>query len=381
MRKGRDWFVIRWQIGEVLDVLVNLPSLQELLVQVEGRREKALSFPPLIGPVKKGDYVYLNTTAVFLNLGTGGYHLVAQIVQRTDVNESDSHPVLSQTSFDGHIMKIRYTPYQVAIQSCEEENSPVHEIMKTASSLEGMPVLIGELHSMLPILVTGIKWLQAKHHLMRNWRIVYVMSDGAALPLVISHHVRTLQSHGWIAGTITYGHSFGGDLEAVNVYSALLAAKHILKADVVILVMGPGTVGTGTKWGFSGVEVAEMIHATFSLEGRPFLVPRISFADRRSRHQGISHHQMTLISKAIHVPFTYSVPPFHGREEEVIRQQLKAICHANVHLHRQSIISRDDMFALLKHYPGEEITVMGRTVRQDPAYFWGVLHGLAPLLN
>ncbi|OUM84835.1 MAG: hypothetical protein BAA01_07865 [Bacillus thermozeamaize] len=369
--------MIRWQIGEVMDVLSSCPTLQELSVRVEGRTEKALSFPALIGPVRKGDRVLLNTTAVYLGLGTGGYHLVAQTVQRNGSDKPDVQPVSPLSSISGHIMKIRYTPYQIAVQSCEEENSPFHEIMKTASSLEGMPVLIGELHSMLPILVTGIKWFKKT----QNWRIVYVMSDGAALPLAMSRHVQTLRSCDWIAGTITYGHAFGGDLEAVNLYSALLAARHILQADVAILMMGPGTVGTGTKWGFSGAEVAEMIHATFSLEGRPILVPRISFADRRSRHQGISHHQMTLIRQAIHVPFIYSVPPFQGREEEVIRGQLASICHSKVQLYRRSILEWDDLFALLEHYPGSEITVMGRTVRQDPAYFWGVLHGLAPLLD
>lgn len=360
-----------------MDVLSSRPSLQELSVRVEGRIERALSFPNLIGPVRKGDRVLLNTTAVYLDLGTGGYHLVAQIVQRNGLSEQVVQPNVPLSSVAGHIMKIRYTPYQIVVQSCEEQNSPFHEIMKTASSLEGMPVLIGELHSMLPVLVTGIKWFER----MRDWRIVYVMSDGAALPLAMSRHVQTLQSNGWLAGTITYGHAFGGDLEAVNLYSALLAARHILQADVTILMMGPGTVGTGTKWGFSGAEVAEMIHATFSLEGRPILVPRISFADRRSRHQGISHHQMTLIRQAIHVPFVYSVPPFQGREEKVIRAQLASICHSKVQLYRRSIMEWDDLFALLEHYPGGEITVMGRTVRQDPAYFWGVLHGLAPLLD
>lgn len=372
--------MIRWQVGEVEEIVAEQAAVQELLVRLEGRVEKAWSFPDLIGPVAKGDAVLLNTTAVHLKLGTGGYHLVAQRLGCGDAGGPGQFP-RPPSSIRGHIMKLRYTPYQMAVQSCEEQASPCHETLKDATTLDGMPVLIGELHSMLPILVTGIQWLKRTHRLPSGVRIVYIMSDGGALPLAMSRHVQTLQALGWLAGTVTYGHAFGGQLEAVNVYTALLAAKHVLKADVAVMMMGPGTVGTGTKWGFSGVEVAEMIHATFSLEGRPCLVPRISFADGRRRHQGISHHQQTLITKAIHVPFTYSVPPYHGREEQVIRKQLEALAASKAFIERRAIMGRDEMEAMLALYPGGEITVMGRTAKEDPAYFWGVVHGLAPLLH
>ena len=53
---------------------------------------------------------------------------------------------------------------------------------------------------------------------------------------------------------ISAGQSFGGDLEAVTVHSALLGAKHVVGADVTIVIQGPGNLGTGTGWGFSGVQ-------------------------------------------------------------------------------------------------------------------------------
>lgn len=371
--------MIRWQIGEVVDIVADWGAIQELRVQVEGRLEKAWNFPELIGPVAKGETVLLNTTAVHLKLGTGGYHLVAQ--RLGDRQAGADGRVLRTPSIRGHIMKLRYTPFQLAVQSCEEQDSPWHETMKDATTLDGMPVLIGELHSMLPVLATGIRWLQQTGRLPSDWRLVYIMSDGGALPLALSHHIRTLQSLGWLAGTVTYGHAFGGQLEAVNVYSALLAAKHVLKADVAILIMGPGTVGTGTAWGFSGVEVADMIHATFSLEGRPCLVPRISFADGRARHQGISHHQRTLIARAIHVPFHYTIPPYAGREELLIRQQLRELDGSKAIIQRRAVIGRDELEKVLALYPGDDLTVMGRDVKADPAYFWGVVNGLAPLVH
>jgi len=368
--------MIRWQVGKVVQIVADDPSLQELYVSLEGRREKAWSFPEFIGPLSPGDTVLLNTTAVHLNLGTGGYHLVAQRLGRGGPGDAD--PGLRPLR--GHIMKLRYTPYQLAVQSCEEQTSPYHETLKDAPPLGGMPVLIGELHSMLPVLAAGVQWLMRAGRLPSDLRLVYIMSDGGALPLALSRHVRTLQELGWLAGTVTYGHAFGGQLEAVNVYTALLAAKHVLKADVVVMMMGPGTVGTGTTWGFSGMEVADMIHATFSLDGRPCLIPRISFADARPRHQGISHHQLTLIAKAIHVPFIFVVPPYEGWQEQVIQRQLTQLAGSKARIERRAIIRRDELEDLLSLYPGE-MTVMGRTVREDPAYFWGVLHGLTPLLH
>ena len=70
------------------------------------------------------------------------------------------------------------------------------------------------------------------------------MTDGAALPIVISDLVDAMTRVGLIDTTITAGHAFGGDLEAVSVPSALALARHVTHADVAIVAMGPGVVGT-----------------------------------------------------------------------------------------------------------------------------------------
>jgi hypothetical protein len=96
-----------------------------------------------------------------------------------------------------------------------------------------------------------------------------------------------------MCGTVTVGQAFGGDLEAVTLHTGLLAARHVLHADVAIVSQGPGNLGTGTPWGFSGVGAGEAVNAVGVLGGRPIAAPRISDADPRERHRGVSHHSVT----------------------------------------------------------------------------------------
>ena len=64
------------------------------------------------------------------------------------------------------------------------------------------------------------------------------------------------------------GQAFGGDLEAVTLHTGLLAARHVLGADVAVVAQGPGNLGTGTRWGFSGVAAGEAVNAV-ARPGRP----------------------------------------------------------------------------------------------------------------
>ena len=99
-------------------------------------------------------------------------------------------------------------------------------------------------------------------------RVVYVMSDQGALPLAFSRSYAELRAAGLLAGSVTVGQAFGGDLEAVTVHSGLLAARLALAADLVVLTQGPGNLGTGTRWGFSGVAAGEAVNAA-GRAGRP----------------------------------------------------------------------------------------------------------------
>src|SRR4029078_12459213 len=152
------------------------------------------------------------------------------------------------------------------------------------TSIDGMPVVAAALHSQLPAVGVG---LQARAPVAR---VAHVMTDGAALPLALSDLVFTLRQKGLIDATITCGHAFGGDHEAVSIYSALAIARHIAHADVAVVVMGPGIVGTASRLGYSGIEGGLVLDATAGLDGVPIAALRASYADARDRHRGVSHH-------------------------------------------------------------------------------------------
>ena len=124
------------------------------------------------------------------------------------------------------------------------------------------------------------------------------MTDAAALPLAFSRLVRDLKAAGFLHHTLTCGQAFGGDYETVTLHSALLAAKHILGCDAALVCQGPGNAGTGTKYGYSGIEQAQNLDAAKALEGRSVAIVRMSSADKRARHRGISHHTRTTLDLA-----------------------------------------------------------------------------------
>lgn len=337
--------------GEVIAIVQNRPGVTEVLVDIGNGPEKALNYDDLTGTIQAGDRVLVNTTAVLLGLGTGGYHIVMG-------NSSRGH---SAPRFAGHIMKLRYTPVQTAVLAAEEQDSPYHEELREAQSLESVPVVVATLHSQLAPIAAAFKSVAG-----RGSRVVFVMTDGAALPLGLSRLVPELKEKGLIDGTITTGHAFGGDLETVNIYTGLLAARQVLRADVIVVAMGPGIVGTGTRFGFSGVEQGEIINAVHILQGRPIACLRLGFADPRPRHQGISHHSLTVLGRITLVPAWVPVPVLPDREAACIREQLDA--HQIGDKHRLVWLDgRPGLDGLAA--TGIQVTTMGRTPEQEPAFF------------
>ena len=260
-----------FRTGRVVALRDERPGLQKIDVEIDGARQRAYVLTQLTGPVAPGDRVIVNTTAVDLGLGTGGWHFVHWNLERGEWVEPGP----------GHIMKLRYTSLQADVGSTEE-----HLDAGTGArvSIDGLPVVATPLHSQLPAVAIGIRSVRP------DARIAYVMTDGAALPLALSDLVATLRDRGLIDTTITCGHAFGGEHEAVNVFSALLIARHVAAVDVAVVAMGPGIVGTGTALGFTGIEVGTVLDATAGLGGVPIACLRASAADGRDRHQGISHH-------------------------------------------------------------------------------------------
>ncbi|NLZ38826.1 MAG: DUF3866 family protein [Firmicutes bacterium] len=336
-------------IAKVETVEIQSPDCEILTVQINGQLARAINYVPLTGSAAIGDYVVLNTMAVELNLGSGSYHFVILNFRR----------LKHCSKGKGHIMKLRYTPLQMRVLAVEEEASPVHKVIADAMTLAGMPVLVAELHSMLAPAVLTLKKEKPA------WRIAYLMTDGGALPAFFSNTVRILRERGLLCGVITAGHAFGGDLEAINVYSGLLAARHVLQADITIVCMGPGVVGTATPFGFSGIELADNLNRVYSLRGRAVVLPRISFADSRPRHYGLSHHTITALKHAVLVSVDLPLPVLKPEEQQLLQEQIKK--HQINKKHR--LFFYDNLSLAHLATEAQLCRTMGRTLDEDPAFF------------
>lgn len=330
--------------GRVVEIVEERAGLQRVLVDIEGEPQRAYAVTQLTGPVGTGDEVIVNTTAVDLDLGTGGWHFVHWNLSRDTWSQPGS----------GHIMKLRYTSLQADTGSVEEHDGALGD----ATTIEGMPVVHCALHSQLAGAVTAFK------ERMPHARLAYVMTDGGALPLAISDLVATLRAKGLLDATVTAGHAFGGDHEAINVHSALAATRRVAGADVAVVSVGPGIVGTNTALGHTGLEAATVLDATTALEGVPIAALRVSFADHRERHQGVSHHSRTALGVACRSRVQVAVPLIGGVEEERIRADLKTSGIEE----RHDLISVDpgDVLGRFDDH-GLSISSMGRPAAADPA--------------
>jgi hypothetical protein len=279
---------------------------RELTADVDGESVKALAYPQLTGEPEVGDRALLNTTAQTMGLGTGGYAIVVALPDRLPVDPPPG---------PGHLVKARYTPLQAVALGVEEHDSPHHELLRDADSLDRMPVVTADLHSALPAVCAAILADRP------GTRIAYVMSDGGALPVWFSRTVAGLRDADWLVGSVTVGQAFGGDLEAVTVHTGLLAARLVLRADIAIVAQGPGNLGTGTRWGFSGVACGEAVNAAGALGGQPVGVLRVSEADARERHRGLSHHSLTAYGRVALSPAQLAVPDEAGAFWDEVRDQ------------------------------------------------------------
>ena len=342
--------MISKRVAIVESIIDKSNGLDDIRVNLNGDIQKAYNYSKMTGNVKVGDEVLLNTTAVELSLGTGGYHFVIANLNNLESNLTEG----------GHIMKLRYTPFQVKLNSVEEQDSIYHNKFEEFSSLDNMPVVVGTLHSMLTPFVASYK---------RNnpdKKLVYIMTDGAALPIYLSKNVSTLKEKGLIDNTITIGNAFGGDYDCINIYTALITAKEVLNADVVFVSMGPGIAGTGTKYGFTGIEQGQILDATKKLGGNPIAIPRISFADKRDRHYGISHHSITVLKEIVNVSVNIPITIYENEKNDYINSQVKinklSTNHNIVYIKNNN--TKNDL-----EYFNLKVKSMGRSYEQDKEFF------------
>lgn len=338
--------MVRLRRGKVTQVGEARPGVIELQVDVDGGPARALAYPDLTGPVKQGDTVVLNTTAVALGLGTGGFHFVMAV--------EGAEP--SQVEADGRVMKARYTPVQTAVTSVEETHK---DLLEASSGLDGTPVIVAPLHSEIAHAASGARVAGAE-------RVVYVMTDGASLAGALSHLVPRLRDAGILDGFVTSGQAFGGELEAATVWSGLLAAKEIMNADVIVMADGPGALGTDTTWGASPLTSGHSLNAAGTLGGRPVAVLRVSFADERERHHGVSHHSITVLADVCLVEANVAVPTLEAPERHEVWAALRAAELEKKHK-LVEVLGFPAIHALEE--AGVEVTSMGRGPEEDPIFF------------
>jgi hypothetical protein len=302
-----------YRTGTVTAMLSERAGLQR--VEVDG--EQAYVLTQLIGTVAVGDRVVMNTTAVELGLGTGGWHVVHWNLERETWSEPGA----------GHEMKLRYTSLQVDTG-----------VFEGAAPRPDMPVVACFLHSQVAIVAEAFK------RTAPTKTLAYVMTDAGALAMAVSDLVAGLRQSQLIDLTITAGQAFGGDREAVNVAHALaIGADH----DAVVVGMGPGSLGTGSRWGFSGLEVASVLEAADSLGCTPIVALRYSDADGRERHAGLSHHARTALEMTCTGAF---MPIPHGEPDPDLPDR---------NVVRVDVPDLSDL----------QVTSMGRTVAEDPKFF------------
>jgi hypothetical protein len=341
--------VINWRDGYVTALGRAWRGARELTAEVDGAPIKALAYPALVGEPAVGDRVLLNTTAQTMGLGTGGYAMVVALPDRLPADPPPG---------PGHLVKARYTPLQAVVLGADEQDSPHHGTLREADSLDEMPVVTADLHSALPAVCAAILADRP------GTRIAYVMSDGGALPLWFSRTVAGLCDAGWLTGSVTVGQALGGDLETVTVHTGLLAARLVLGADVAIVTQGPGNLGTGTRWGFSGVACGEAVNAAAVLNGRPIGALRVSQADPRERHYGLSHHSLTSYGLVALAAADLAVPAEPGPFWDSVRGQTAPLGGRHT-VHTVDCSGLDDALAACP----VGLSTMGRGLGADRANF------------
>lgn len=338
-----------------------------------GEAIRAVAYQDLTGLPEVGERLRLEVSALDRGLGTGGHAMVAA---RLDVLPPDP-------AREGHLVKARYMPDQVMVTGVDEQGTPHHGLLSApigTLGLEGMPVVLADLHSSLPAVLAGLRAPRGEGGPCRQGRpggpprAVYIMTDGGALPLPYSRTVAALKEAGWLAGTISAGQAWGGDIEAVTVHNALLAARHVLGAEVAVVIQGPGNLGTDTPWGFSGVACGEAVNAVAALGGRPVACLRISQADPRPRHRGISHHSLTAYGRVALAAAHIAVPELDGALGEQVLTQARALGEARPgaaahHLVRVPLAGLEEALRQAERATGSRMSTMRRGLDEDAAAF------------
>ncbi len=327
-----------------------------LTVRIDDQARRAWADRSLVGEVAEGDEVIVNTEALDLGLGSGGFDVVH--VNLTRGLAGGGAPA------GQHVMKLNYTSIQHSVTPVE---TPGEGERRQAASTSAPPALVVALHGQL----APAAWAAAEAR--PGLRVGYVQTAGGALPGSLSRDVAGLRERGLLAGHISAGPAYGAEHEAISTLGALDATAR-LGWEAVICGPGPGILGSATDYGHGGIAALENAHAALAL-GLPTLVsPRLSGSDPRPRHRGLSHHTATvleLLLGSVRVPVPeLELAGWPTGEQGPGQVDLPSVLDA---LH-QVCDERHDVIVEpvdLDGYAASGLSdqTMGRTIHQDPLFF------------
>ncbi|HWJ42879.1 MAG TPA: DUF3866 family protein [Solirubrobacterales bacterium] len=320
-------------------------SADPLLVEVAGERRRAWADEVLLGEIREGDEVVVNVAALDLGLGSGGFDVVH--VNLTRGLDGDG------VEGDAHVMKLNYTSLQHPVEP--EERSETHLFLSGSKKRKGtdkaglgLQVVVLPLHGHL----APAAW--AAGRAAPGLRVGYVQTGGGALPGSLSRDVAELRERGLLAGHLTAAPAYGGEGEVLSVVGALDAAPG-LGWDAVLVGPGPGIIGSDTAYGHGGMAALDNAHAGLGLGLPTALSPRLSSADPRDRHRGLSHHTRTVLDLLL-APVDVALP-------ESAPEIASILAGSEHRLH--------PMPADLDGYgaSGLPTNSMGRSLEEDPLFF------------
>lgn len=254
-----------------------------LTVEVDGERRAAWADRALLGEMREGDEVVVNVAALDLGLGSGGFDVVHVNLTRGLDSAGDGRE---------HVIKLNYTSLQHPIEPMElplRLMDPIGAKLTAEGGGGSMRVLVLPLHGHL----APAAWAAAQA--APGSKLGYVQTAGGALPGSLSRDVTQLRERELLCDHVTAAPAYGGEREALSVAGALDAAAHGLGWDAALVGPGPGIIGSETKLGHGGMAVLDSAHAALALGLPTLLSPRLSEADPRERHRGVSHHTLTVM--------------------------------------------------------------------------------------
>lgn len=361
-------------------------SEQELTIELGGHARRAIADVALVGASQARDEVIVNTEALDLGLGSGGYDIVHVNLTRGLAGEpSPAYPGSTHPHFAypdsthphpayPHVMKLNYSSIQHAVSPVESERRPDLPLRR--------PVAVLALHGQL----APVAWAYAQA--LPDAKLGYVQTEGGALPGGHSRTVRALRAQGLLAGHITAGAAYGGEREAITTAGALHHGLETLGWDAVVCGPGPGIVGSSSPLGHGGLAALDSAHAALALGCETLLVARMSSGDPRSRHRGISHHTLTVLDLLL-APVTVTLPA--GMRSPVgadLRAGLGSVFGGalpnrpglELDVERPARITRHDWRRAAVDLPayaasGLPSRTMGRGLTEDPLFFGAALAG------